>query len=236
MGHLIRLEFIKYNVWNFFLAGLLLNFSFALILVLFIISISPGDMRSIYPSYPDYPFFTAFITTFIHLLIIVMSAYLQRHLIVSEFKKDTISVLFSTPVPRSKLLWAKLLLIKALLLVFSIGSFFFSLGALALFNYQLETITVPLRESISWTDALRIFVMFFIVILISFSTLFFVRLRNGGKMMMLYSGMLAAILFLPLNAPNSAGILAHTPVAILLFLLAGILGIFFLISQAKRKN
>lgn len=104
MLKLIQLEWKKIKITHFLVTILIVN----LLLILWCVG-NDGGRLSGYPSFQEG---FADIHTYVWFVWIIFAAVLTTKIIITEYNQRTISVLFTYPIPRIKLIGAKLILIS----------------------------------------------------------------------------------------------------------------------------
>jgi len=146
MGKLIRLELKKMKLRNWLISVFIAN----IIIGLWVVTSLPNEGVK---SYVD-AFYS--IRSYVELTFFVMASVLMSKLFLDEYKNRTISVLFTYPVPRSRIMTAKLIVLCSFSYVAVIVSNGFVVGFFLLYDAQASMIAETLTWSMLTDETLRI--------------------------------------------------------------------------------
>ncbi|WBW97192.1 ABC transporter permease [Oceanirhabdus sp. W0125-5] len=133
MFNLLKLELKRFNIKNKIKIGTICNLSiFVLLCLIFFIDNVEGKIV-----FKDYNELFSVITTFTNVTFMIYASVLISELIISEYKNKTITLLFTYPVNRKKLLISKLIIIG----IFTFISIIISTILLFISFYIVQLIT-----------------------------------------------------------------------------------------------
>ncbi len=133
MFNLIKLELKRFNIKNKIRVAAICNLVILALLCL-IFFVENGETNTVFKDYNEV---FSIITTFIHVTFMIYGSVLISELIISEYKNKTITLLFTYPVDRKKLLISKLIIMG----VFTFISIILSSILIFISFYIIQVIT-----------------------------------------------------------------------------------------------
>ena len=154
--------------------------------------------------------------------LIVWQSVFIAILIVEEYKNKTISLLFTYPVNRTRLIMAKIILLCSVMLLFHIGSLIFQNGVIYLLSKQFEFVTY------SWGNLLWQIVITISTILLGLFPLFVGMLKKSTIATIVSSLIIVAMVS---NSQGATAGLLSIPLFSLTF---GLIGMIFSAITIKK--
>lgn len=145
MLKLAKLEFRKHRLGVYIRAAMIANVVILSFLCMLVLNQEIGEEMPV----TGYDMAFSIIDTFVRGTYIVFAAVLLAKLVIDEFRKGTIAVLFMYPIRRQKLLAAKLLVVVLFTIAASIATNLF----LGVGFYVLNLFTSVVTEPLTWTVA-----------------------------------------------------------------------------------
>ncbi|SDZ09918.1 ABC-2 family transporter protein [Evansella caseinilytica] len=228
MFHLVGLEIKKFKLGGFirnaFLANLILTA--LIIMIYFVEQTEPETIFS------DYQQAFSFIDSFVRITFVVFASVLIAKMIIGEYKTKTISLMYTYPVNRKKMMAAKL---------FVVGSFTFSAVILAnlfagsvfvLVNSYYRYIPEPLTAELVFHSLLNITLGAAAAACISFVPLFF-----GMRKKSVPATIVSSLLLIGILSSNNNGFSLYSIIAIPLAV--GVIGLvvaYFSIRNVEKED
>ncbi|OAB39325.1 hypothetical protein PMSD_05230 [Paenibacillus macquariensis subsp. defensor] len=144
MLNLMKLEIKKNKMGRYFKGVVIAN----LCILLFMCFMPYTDSIEEGPMYSGLTDALSIVGTFVRVTFVIFASVLFAKLIIEEYKNNTISVLFTYPVQRKKIILAKILLITGMTFIVIVVSNVFVSGAFIMFNHYLNL--VPNDLSNNW--------------------------------------------------------------------------------------
>ena len=144
MLNLMKLEMKKNKMGWYFRGAVIAN----LIMVLFMCLMPYVEGTDGEPAFTGLAEALSVIGTIVRVTFVIFAAVLFSKLIIDEYKKNTISVLFTYPIQRKKIICAKILLITAITFIAIVVSNVFVSGTFNMFNQYFNL--VPNDLSSDW--------------------------------------------------------------------------------------
>ncbi|MEI3604500.1 ABC transporter permease [Pseudogracilibacillus sp. SE30717A] len=149
MIHLIKLEWRKHQMWRYFT-----SFFFCVISIYgFVVLISLDSKNDIDAAMGSFHEFMTPVIIFSNITFIIFGSVILSRLIISEFRTKTMEVLFTYPIKRKKLLFAKL----TLAYLFTAGSLFAGIWFMQLITYFLQPSLGLFEGTVSFQELVATF-------------------------------------------------------------------------------
>jgi ABC-type transport system involved in multi-copper enzyme maturation permease subunit len=219
---LIKLELkkMKFGGWlrNIFIANVLI--------ALWVITSIPNEKIN------TYVLAFAGVGSYVRITFIIFSAVFMARMVIDEYRNKTISVLFTYPISRQKLLIAKLISVSLITFWLILLSNFFATAFFLFFDHYQHYIPEPLTSTILVDEAFRILIW-----AVAFTGLslvpFFVGMLRKSIPATIVSSFITSIGFSGVNLSNNWFIGTISAAAIVAF---GILTAYFAIRNIELKD
>lgn len=152
MLKLMKLELRKFRIGNYIRAALFAN---VCILAVICVASTNAEMKSEI-LLNNYGMAFSLIDTLVRATYIVFAAVLISRLVIEEFRCKTITVMFMYPIPRKKIIAAKLLLIMLFTLVADVIANMFAGIGFVIFDHFVSVITEPLTSEVIIESIIRL--------------------------------------------------------------------------------
>ncbi|MCM1991720.1 ABC transporter permease [Oceanirhabdus seepicola] len=144
MFNLIRLELKRFNMKNKIMVAAICNLCiFALLCLIFFAEKAEGKT-----AFENYNLIVTIIMSIINVTFLIYASVLIAKLIISEYKNKTITLLFTYPINRKKLLISKLIIIGVFTFISIILSSIFLCTSMYIILVITKTITFKVTSSI----------------------------------------------------------------------------------------
>lgn len=143
MLNLMKLEMKKNKMGGFFRGAVIAN----LIMLLFMCLIPYMDATEEDPAFTGLSDALSVIGTVVRVTFVIFAAVLFSKLVIDEYKKNTISVLFTYPIQRKKIILAKILLVTGLTFIVIVLSNVFVSGGFIIFNHYVHIVQNDLASN-----------------------------------------------------------------------------------------
>ncbi|OAB48401.1 ABC transporter permease [Paenibacillus antarcticus] len=134
MLNLMKLE-MKKNKFGWYFKGVVIANFFILLFMCLIPYVESIDEGPMFSGVTDA---LSVVGTFVRVTFVIFASVLYAKLIIDEYKSNTISVLFTYPIQRKKIILAKILLITGMTFIVIVGSNVFVSGAFIMFNHYIN--------------------------------------------------------------------------------------------------
>lgn len=149
MLKLIKLEWRKHQMSRYFI-----SFLFCVLSIYgFVVLISLDSKNDVDAAMGSFQEFMSLITILSNITFIILGSVILSRLIISEFRTKTMQVLFTYPIKRKKLLFAKL----TLAYFFTAGSLFASVWLMQMITYFLQPSLGLFEGTVSMQDLVATF-------------------------------------------------------------------------------
>lgn len=142
MSHLISMELkrfsLKPHLIGLFAANIII-LSLSVFTSILLMSLEDSFMGTMLPAFKLSTMTLA--TMLVRTMLIVWEAVLIAVFIIEEYRSKTVSLLFTYPVDKAKLIWSKILLICLIMLAFHICSYVFLHICISFMSRQFEFVT-----------------------------------------------------------------------------------------------
>lgn len=143
---LIHLEIKKHKLFNYWLGVLIANISIiALMTMIFII-----EKMDLNVPFEDFDMLMSMSDTVIRATFLIFSSVIMVKIVIDEYKNNLISIMFTYPISRKKILLSKLLIV----VIFTFTTVMFSSLLMSISVYLLNPILHIVPESISGENVL----------------------------------------------------------------------------------
>lgn len=150
MLNLIRLELRKGKLGWYLKGAVIAN-----LLIIAFVSILPYAEGAEEAVFSDMAEAIMAISTFVRATFIIFASVLIAKLIIDEYKNKTITVLFTYPVKRTKLMLAKIIIISAVTFLAILVSNIIDVIGFLIVNHYLEFVTAPLTSDLIVEELVR---------------------------------------------------------------------------------
>ncbi|OAB46188.1 ABC transporter permease [Paenibacillus glacialis] len=142
MLNLMKLEMKKNKMGWYFKGAVIAN----LCMVLFICFMPYAESLEGNPVFSGVTEALSVVGTFVRVTFVIFASVLFAKLIIDEYKSNTISVLFTYPIQRKKIILAKILLITGMTFIVIVVSNVFVSGSFIMVNHYLDFVTNDLTS------------------------------------------------------------------------------------------
>lgn len=169
---------------------------------------------------------------FVRATFIVFAAVLLAKLVIEEYKDKTISVLFTYPTPRKKLMGAKLLLTVVITFITIVLSQLFVVSAYLGLNLYFQFTTDPLTLDMIQKEAIRMLVYAVAITGSSLIPLYF-GMRKKSVLATIISSMIVVTLVSSHNPMFSLATIIYIPLSLAIL---GVLMAFWSIRRIEEED
>jgi ABC-type transport system involved in multi-copper enzyme maturation permease subunit len=215
MLKLMKLELRKFNI-NRFIRGAIISDLVILALPLLMVLVNDAEVSE---AFIDYGSIFLAIGSFSKLTFTIFAAVLISRLIISEYNSKTITVLFTYPVNRKKLILAKL----AIIVIFTFISILFSNLVIAAFFIGFNSFYPLIPDSLTSVKAVN-FLISSVLDAFAFSGVSLIPLYFGMRKKSVPATIVSSILIASILSSNNYGFSLSSIIAIPLSLAA--IGVF----------
>lgn len=171
------------------------------------------------------------INNIVSCIFIIFAAALISKYIISEYKDKTITVLFMYPIPRKKIMIAKLLIILAFTFIFGVISKFIIYSAFYFFNQYAHFFEQEMTGALVWRYGAKIVIDSLLMSCVSLIPLYFGMRNHSIVKTILSSLIVASVLYSNVSFSDSNFALSNI---IMIHILVSIIGLFIAYSAIYK--
>ena len=222
MLKLMKLELRKHKLGWYWKGALIANL--LIVVLMGILPSTDGDIETAFASYEEV--FQA-MGTMVRVVYVIFASVLISSFIIQEYNNKTISVLFTYPVPRKKLIAAKLLLIMAITLVTILLSYVMVVAVYLTLNAFVDIMQGTLSTELMVHQTVNMLIQGLSAVGISMVPLYFGMRKKSAAATIISSVLLMGIISSN-NGGFSIGQFIAVPITV------GLIGLF--IAYLSFKN
>lgn len=204
MLKLMKLELRKFRLSNYIRAAWIAN---VCILTVICVASTNAEMKSEI-LLNNYGMAFSLIDTLVRATYIVFASVLISKLVIEEFRSKTITVLFMYPIPRKKIIIAKLLVVVLFTLVANVVASIFARIGFLVFDYFVSVITEPLTQVVAIESIIRMTVSALATSCLSLIPLYFGMRKHSVPATIVSSLIVVAIVCQNINGFSLYSIIA----------------------------
>lgn len=171
------------------------------------------------------------INNIVSCIFIIFAAALISKYIISEYKDKTITVLFTYPIPRKKIMIAKLLIILAFTFMFGVISKLMIYSAFYFFNQFAHFFEHEMTSALVWGYGVKIFVDSLLMSCVSLIPLYFGMRKHSIITTIISSLLVASVLYSNVSFSDSNFALSNI---VMIHILVSIIGLLIAYSAIYR--
>lgn len=229
MFKLIKLEMRKLEFSKYLLGSFALN----IIILLWIVTSEGGRLPEGYFNFEE-----AFsdIGTYTRISFIIFSGVMLSKLVIDEYKNKTISILFSYPISRKKILSAKLILLSSLTFFMLLISNLFIAVMFLIANHILNIVPDVLTTEMLYTELTRCIIFTFAATGISLIPFFFGMLRKSVPTTMVASFIVSLLYMLTMNYYSIYSSNVLSTIAALIWIIIGVTACYISMRKIEMSD
>lgn len=229
MYKLIKLEIRRIDFSKYLIGALAIN----LILLLWLVTSEGGRLPEGYTNFEQ-----AFsdIGTYSRVIFLIFSGVILSRLIIDEYKNKTISILFSYPIPRKKILISKLILLSFLTFSMILISNIFIAVMFLIANHIFNIVPDILTTEIIYTEFIRCIIFTFAATGISLIPFFFGMLKKSVPSTIVASFIVSQLYMLTMNRYSIYTSSLLSTLAALIWITIGITLCYLSINKIETRD
>ena len=228
MLNILKLEMQKYKMGGSVIGAFIATFiSMAIIMMLNF----DQDVRM-----DSYEETMSLINNIVSCIFIIFAAALISKYIISEYKDKTITVLFMYPIPRKKIMLAKLIIILAFTFIFGIISKLMIYSAFYFFNQFAHLFEQEMTSALVWRYGVKIFVDSLLMSCVSLIPLYFGMRKHSIITTIISSLLVASVLYSNVSFSDSNFALSNIVIIHILVSIIGLLIAYSAIYRIDQKD
>ncbi|MBP1905423.1 ABC-type transport system involved in multi-copper enzyme maturation permease subunit [Paenibacillus turicensis] len=228
MLNIMKLEMKKYKMRGSVISAFIITFiSMAIIILL------NFDVEARMGSYDET---MRLINNIVSCIFIIFAASLIAKYIISEYKDKTITILFTYPIPRKKIIIAKLLIILAFTFIFGVISKLIIYTAFYLFNQYAHLFEHEMTSALLWGYGVKILLDTLLMSCVSLIPLYFGMRKHSIITTILSSILVASVLYSNVSFSDSNFALSNIVMVHFLVSIIGLLIAYSAIYRIDQKD
>lgn len=228
MLKLMKLEIKKFKLVGYIRKSIITIFIlFSVLLFMFWVSSAEGDTMASSPKE-----LVTLISVLINATFLIFSSVMLAGYVIGEYKNKTINILFTYPINRKKLIYAKLLLVGSFIFLSFICAHFFILGAFYLINQTTAMFSFTLTSAFIGNTILNFFISSIAFTCISFVSLYFGMLKKSTTATIVSAVIIVSVIGSSSNGASLSSII-YVPITLALI---GLVLVYIAFKDIEKKD